>query len=162
MSWQWRMIEKLKRKWVVVLKLTWGISGILTRALKSLKNLCFNGLFVTKVYNVWAKTVQRCYLSWQWRVMQNLKKNWLVVWKMTLEFWQIFTRALESVKIWILIGSFVQSRKCTSLKFTEELCLVTKKNDAKFEEELTGHMKIDMRNLSNFDWNTQKSKKIAL
>ena len=60
------------------------------------------------------------------------------------------------------MGSFVQSRKCISLKFTEDLCLVAKKNDAKFEEELTGHMKIDMRNLSNFDWNTQKSKKIAL
>ena len=49
-----------------------------------------------------------------------------------------------------------------SLKFTEELCLVTMKNDAKFEEELTCHLKIDMRNLTNFDSNTQKSKKFAL
>ena len=36
------------------------------------------------------------------------------------------------------------------------------KNDAKIEEELTCHLKTDMRNLTNFDLNTQKSKKFAL
>ena len=36
-----------------------------------------------------------------------------------------------------------------SLKSTEKLCVMTMKNDAKFEEELTGHFKIDMRNLMN-------------
>ena len=35
-----------------------------------------------KVFNVWPKKIQRSYLLWHWRVMQNLKKNWLVVWKM--------------------------------------------------------------------------------
>ena len=49
-----------------------------------------------------------------------------------------------------------------SLKSTEELCVMTMKNDAKFEEELTCHFKTDMRNLTNFDSSTQKSKKIAL
>ena len=63
----------------------------LTRALKSLENLRFNGFLVTKVYNFWHKIVQRSHLSWPWRVMQNLKKNWLVVWKMAWEIWQIFT-----------------------------------------------------------------------
>ena len=29
-----------------------------------------------------------------------------------------------------------------SLKFTEELCVMTMKNDAKFEKELTCHFKI--------------------
>ena len=33
------------------------------------------------------------------------------------------------------------------LKFTEELCVMTVENDAKFEEELSGQFKIDMRNL---------------
>ena len=41
-----------------------------------------------------------------------------------------------------------------SLKFTEELCVMTTKNDAKFEEELTFHFEIDMRNLTNFDLST--------
>ena len=36
------------------------------------------------------------------------------------------------------------------------------KNEAKFEEELTCQLKIGMSNLTNFDSNTQKSKKIAL
>ena len=49
-----------------------------------------------------------------------------------------------------------------SLKFTEELCLVTMKDGAKFEEKLTCHLKIDMRILTNFDLNTQKSKSFAL
>ena len=57
---------------------------------------------------------------------------------------------------------FVQSRKGMNLKFTEELCVLTMKNNAKFEEELTCHFKPDMRNLMNFDSSTQKSKKIAL
>ena len=39
---------------------------------------------------------------------------------------------------------------------------MTMTNDAKFEEELTCRFKIDMRNLTNFDLNTQKSQKFAL
>ena len=37
-----------------------------------------------------------------------------------------------------------------SLKSTEEFCVVTPKNDAEFEEELTCALKTDMRNLVNF------------
>ena len=36
-----------------------------------------------------------------------------------------------------------------SLKFAEKICVMTMKNDAKFEEELTC-FKIDMRNLTHF------------
>ena len=39
---------------------------------------------------------------------------------------------------------------------------MTMKNNAKFEEKLTCYSKNDMRNLTNFDWSTRKSKKIAL
>ena len=49
-----------------------------------------------------------------------------------------------------------------SLKFTGELCVMTMKNDAKFEEGLTCQFKIDMRNLTNFVQSTQKSHKFAL
>ena len=49
-----------------------------------------------------------------------------------------------------------------TLKFAEELCVMTLKNNAKFEEELTCHFKTDMKNLTNFDISTRKSKKIAL
>ena len=36
------------------------------------------------------------------------------------------------------------------------------KNDAKFDEELTCHFKIDTKNLKNFDPSTEKSQKFAL
>ena len=49
-----------------------------------------------------------------------------------------------------------------SLKFTEELCVMTIKNGAKFEEELTCRFKINMRNLFNFDPSTQESQKFAI
>ena len=68
---------------------------ILIRALKSLKNLHFDWFLLCKVYNVWPKKVQRSYISWNWRVMQNLKKNWLAVWKMT---WGIRMHELETYR----------------------------------------------------------------
>ena len=49
-----------------------------------------------------------------------------------------------------------------TLKFAEELRLVTMTNNATFEEDLICHLKIDMRNLTNCDLKTQKSKKFAL
>ena len=49
-----------------------------------------------------------------------------------------------------------------NLKFTGELCVMTIKNDSKFEKELICQFKIDMRNLTNFDLSTQKSQKFAL
>ena len=46
---------------------------------KILKNFHFNGLLRSKVYIVWDKEVQRSNLSWQWRGIQNLVNNQLVV-----------------------------------------------------------------------------------
>ena len=78
---QWRMIQKLKRNWLVVLKLTWTAQN-LTQALQK-SSFFFNWLLVTKIYIVWATKIQRSYLSWHWGVMQILKKDWPVVWKKT-------------------------------------------------------------------------------
>ena len=39
---------------------------------------------------------------------------------------------------------------------------MTIKNDAKFEEELTCRLKIDIRNLTNFDPSTQKPQTFIL
>ena len=49
-----------------------------------------------------------------------------------------------------------------SLKIAGELYVVTMTNEAKFEKELTCQLKIDMRNLKNFDPSTRKSQKFAL
>ena len=44
----------------------------------------------------------------------------------------------------------------------KNLCVMTMKNDAKFEEGLTCDFKIDMRNLTNFGPITRKSLKFSL
>ena len=49
-----------------------------------------------------------------------------------------------------------------TLKFTEELCFMTMKNDTKIEEALICRFKIDMTNFTNFDLSTRKSKKFVL
>ena len=48
-----------------------------------------------------------------------------------------------------------------SFRFTVELCVMAMKNDTKTEEELTCYIKIDMRNFTNFDPSTWKSKKLV-
>ena len=45
--------------------------------------LHFDKLLLLQVYKISAKNVQRSYVLWPWRVIQNLKKSWLVVPKMT-------------------------------------------------------------------------------
>ena len=67
-----------------------------------------------------------------------------------------------SLEIVTLMGPFIQSRKFMSLKFTGEFCVMTMKNDGKFEEELTCQLKIDMKNLMKFGPSTRKSQKCAL
>ena len=42
-----------------------------------------------------------------------------------------------------------------SLEFTREIRIMTMRNDAKFEEELTQQLKIDMRNLTICDPSTR-------
>ena len=103
-------------------------------------------------------------------VMSHDTEEWWKIWRKT-DLW--FKKWLEEFgkfspehwkvsKLGFWLNSFVQSRKCMILKFTEELCVMTTKNDAKFEEELSCHFKIDMRNLRNFDPSPWKSRKFAL
>ena len=68
---------------------------------------------------------------------------------------------LKVSKLGLWWDPFVQSRKCMSLKFTGEFCVMTMKNDEKSEEELTCQFKINMRNLTNFDPSTWRFPKFA-
>ena len=49
-----------------------------------------------------------------------------------------------------------------ALKFTEELCVMTVKNNAKFEEELTFYFKTDSRNLRIFTGALKNLRKCTL
>ena len=95
-------------------------------------------------------------------------EGWCKMWRKTdLWFgkWQEYGKfSLEQLKVSKLgfwWDPLIQSRKSMSLKSTEELSVMTMKNYAKFEEELTCHFKVDMRNLTNFDQSTWKSQKIS-
>ena len=76
------------------------------------------------------------------------------------EFDKFWPEHLKVSKLELWWDPFVQSRKGMTLKFTEELCVMTMNNNAKFEGKLTFHFKTDMRNLTNFDSSTRKSKKL--
>ena len=100
MSWQWRMMQNLKRNWLVSSKLTWGIWGILIWGLKNLKNLHFNGILLNKVYYVWTKKVEKCMKTQSRKCMslkftgevcvttvEALRKRLSAKWKKTSRFW---------------------------------------------------------------------------
>ena len=142
------VMQNFKKNWFFVSKMT-GISWILILALKSLKILHFDWSLSCKVYNVWPKNVGRSYLSWQWRIL------WF--WKWHEQFGKFSPQHLKVSKLWLWWNPFIQSRKYMSLEFTRELRVMTMRNDAKFEEELTQQLKIDMRNLMICDPSTRES-----
>ena len=79
------------------------------------ENLHFDVLLLSIAYKVSAKKVKN-YLSWHWRVIQTLKKNWLSVWKIT---WRILVNlmpAVESLKICTLMGYFCRKYVMFELK----------------------------------------------
>ena len=91
------MMQNLKRNWFVISKLRWEI---LTWTLENLKNLCFDGLLLTEVYNVWAKSVQRSYVWWHWILIQNLKKTNLCFQKLHEEFSKFSPEHVQKSKNW--------------------------------------------------------------
>ena len=68
--------------------------------------------------------------------------------------------AVASLKISTLMCYFCRKYIMFEPKSTEELCVITLENDAKFEEELTCALKNDMRNLANFWPNFWKSQNL--
>ena len=40
------------------------------------KNWDFDGVLLSKVENLWAENLQESFVSWQWKMMQDLKRNW--------------------------------------------------------------------------------------
>ena len=103
----------------------------------------FDKIFLSKVENVWAPNLQWSCVSWQWRVTQRFKRNWLVVLKLTWT-WQILTRALrKSKEFFVLICSLwpkhilfeLQKYRGVIFHDTEELCKFWRKTDQWFEKK---------------------------
>ena len=125
------MIQNEKKKWFIVSEMT-RIWWILTRALESLQNFHFDWFLNSAKYVTF-------YLKKYRGVILHDTQEWCKIWRKTdLWFgkWQEFDKfTLEHSKVSKLglwWDPFVQSGKCMSLKFTEELWVMTMKNDAKF------------------------------
>ena len=109
----------------------------------------FHEVFLSKVNKVWTKKMERSYLSWHWKVMQNLNKPWTYGFKNGMRNWGTFIRALKSLKNCTFMYSFWPKHKMFQL---ENL-----KGDAKFKGKLTHGLKIGKRNLVNFHGSSRKS-----
>ena len=101
------------------------------------EKLNFYWVFLSKIENVWAYNLQKSYLSWKWRMMQKLKKTWLVNSKLTWRTCWFFTRALENLKYLHFNGLLLTKvYNVWTKKSTEELFLIALQIDAKFEGKL--------------------------
>ena len=58
-----------------------------------------------------------------------------MVWKLYEKFDKFSPEQTKFSKLGLSLDPFIKSRKCMSLKLRGELCLMTMKNDAKFEME---------------------------
>ena len=163
--------EKSEEKFTWRFKIDIRNSTSFDLRIENLKNLYFNGLLLIKVYNVCAKkrrgegvilgvSSEELYfvtLECDAKFEEKLRFG-----KWHEEFYKFSPEHTKVSKLGLSLGTFIQSRKHMSLKIIGELCVMTMKNDAKIERELTCQFKIDMRNLKNFDVSTRKSQKFTL
>ena len=126
------------------------------------QNFYFHWFLLCKVYNFWPKKYRGVIFNDNAERRKNWKKGGLWFGKSLEEYGKFSPEYWKVSKFGPWWDPFIQSRKCMSLKITEELCVMTMKNDANFEQKLTCCFKIDMRNMTNFHWSNQKSQKIAL
>ena len=76
----WRKTDLLFQKWQKSGEF-WPAHSKVTKICTLIDSYCAKYL----MFNL--KKVQRSYLWWHWRVIENLKKNWLIVWKITWGIW---------------------------------------------------------------------------
>ena len=138
-------MQTLRRNWLVVWKMTWGISWIF----ESFKICTLMGSFWPKYIILELKKVQWSYASLYWRSIQTLKEKWLVFINNMRNLVK-FTGTFKNLKICTLRDFLVQGIQCVSWKITEELCVMILKGDVIFKEKLTGDLKNDIKNLVNF------------
>ena len=149
-------MQNLKETWLVIWKdMKHENLASFHQRTWNCQNWNFDKILLSKVENLWALNLQWSYVSLQWRMIQKLKRNWLVVLKLTWTS-QNLARALEKSKFFLKLAPCDQSIYCLSYKSAEELSFMTLRSYANFEERLTSGLKKDMRNLANFHQSTWK------
>ena len=159
-------MQNLKKNWLLLWKMTWGIWQIFIRytcmSYKRTRSTQRSQKFVPE-YIMFELKKNR-------GVMFDCTQDWYKVWsktgmcfqKMTWETWQIFTRALESLQIETLMASFCLKLKIYELKTYRGVMCHGNEEWFKIWNRIDFHLKIDMRNLTNFDLSRWKSQKYAL
>ena len=88
-SWQWKLKQTFYNK--VTLGSKHNIRNLVNfnRSCRKSENLHFDVLLLSIAYKLSAKNGQKNYLSWHWKMIQTLNKNWLFVWKGHEEFGEL-------------------------------------------------------------------------
>ena len=100
-SWHWRMMESLKKNWLFGSKNDMRNLVNFHPTTQKVQKFHFDWLFLSKVYEVWAKKIQRCYISWHWTVMQNFNKLWPCGYSKMA--WGISWTFIRSLKVWKIV-----------------------------------------------------------
>ena len=134
----WRLIKTWRQTYLYSLKWPEKFGKFSPDHIWKSKNWVFSWVLLSKVENVWAWNLQGSYMSWEWRMMQNLKRNWLVNSKLTWVIWWILGQALKNLKN-LNFNELLLTKvyNAWAKKSTEELCLIALKIDVKFEGKLT-------------------------
>ena len=103
LSWHWTVMQNLNKPWPCGFKNSMRNWVNFHYSTQKSEKFYTDKLFLSKAYDVLTGKCQSNYMP---LISQNLKENWLMAWKMTQGIWLIFMRAVESLKICTLIGSF--------------------------------------------------------
>ena len=81
---------------LVLSKMAWWIGWTFIKPVTCLENCTLMGLFCLKHIMFQIENF-RGFEYWQWRMIKNLKRNWLVS-KLNWVIWRLLTQTLESLK----------------------------------------------------------------
>ena len=152
-------MQSLKKNWLVLSNMTWGICSNFTLPLKSLKNFTLMGSFCP----MYIRFEPKKYRGFIFRDIEQWCKVLinpdLVVSKIAWEIGWTFIRAIKSLTNCTLMGSFCSMHVMFELENSEEVCVMALMGDAEFKRKLTRGLKSDFRNLVSFHASNQKFEK---
>ena len=119
------------------------------------ENLHFDGLLLCNAYKDLDENVQKSYVLWHWRMMQSLKKNWLLFPKMTYSFVNFNGGSDKSENFHFDVLLLSIAYKVLAKKVQNNYLYWHWR--VNFEEKLTFCLKNDMRNLVSFNTSSWKS-----
>ena len=125
------------------------------------QNFHFDWFLLRIVYNVWPKKVQRSNVSWHWRVVQNLKENWLLVWKNDMRNLVNLYQSTQKSQNWDFDGFLLSKvENVWALNHRGVMCH-DNEEPYKIRRGIDLLFQIWHHNLTNFDPSTQMSHKFA-